>query len=96
MLTPATETLFYRSAQEALRNVVKHADATHVELCVQQDDGVTRLIVRDDGRGFEPGLVGDGHLGLQLLTDLAREAGGELELHSSPAGGTSVCIQVPR
>jgi signal transduction histidine kinase len=95
-LTPATETLFYRSAQEALRNVVKHADATHVVLTVQEDDGVTRLIVRDDGRGFDPALVGDGHLGLQLLADLAREAGGQLKLDSSAEEGTRVCIEVPR
>lgn len=94
-LTQATEMLFYRSAQEALRNVVKHADATHVCLSVQQDDGVTRLIVHDDGRGFDPGHVGDGHLGIQLLTDLAREAGGQLRLESSPAGGTRVCVEVP-
>jgi two-component system NarL family sensor kinase len=95
-LTPATEMLFYRSAQEALRNVVKHADATHVELSVQQDDGMTRLIVHDDGRGFDPGLVGDGHMGLQLLADLAREAGGKLGVDSSPAAGTRVCIEVPQ
>jgi two-component system NarL family sensor kinase len=95
-LTPATETLFYRSAQEALRNVVKHAGSTHVQLSVQQDDGMTRLIVRDDGRGFDPGLVGDGHMGLQLLTDLAREAGGELKLDSSPSVGTRICIEVPQ
>jgi signal transduction histidine kinase len=75
--------------------VVKHAEATHVELSVQQDDGVTKLIVRDDGRGFDPGLVGDGHLGLKLLTDLAREAGGQLKLESSPTGGTRVCVEVP-
>jgi two-component system, NarL family, sensor kinase len=95
-LTPATETLFYRSAQEALRNVVRHAGATRVELSVQQDDGMTRLIVHDDGRGFDAGLVGDGHFGLQVLADLAREAGGELKLDSSPAGGTRVCIEVPQ
>jgi two-component system, NarL family, sensor kinase len=95
-LTPAAETLLYRSAQEALRNVVKHAGATHVRLSVQQDDGVARLTVSDDGRGFDPDRVGEGHLGLQLLTDLAREAGGELSVDSSPAGGTRVRVEVPR
>jgi signal transduction histidine kinase len=95
-LTPAAETLLYRSAQEALRNVVKHAGATHVRLSVQQDDGVARLTVSDDGRGFDPEHVGDGHMGLQLLTDLAREAGGELSVDSSPDGGTRVRVEVPR
>jgi len=57
---------------------------------------MTRLIVHDDGRGFDPGLVGDGHMGLQLLADLAREAGGKLVVDSSPAAGTRVCIEVPQ
>ncbi len=95
-LTPAAETLLYRSAQEALRNVVKHAGATHVRLSVQQDDGVARLTVSDDGRGFDPEHVGEGHMGLQLLSDLAHEAGGELSVDPSPSGGTRVRVEVPR
>jgi len=95
VLAPAAETLFYRSAQEALRNVVKHASARTVELRVERDDGLARLIVADDGRGFDAGRGDEGHLGLQLLADLAREAGGRLELDSAAASGTTVCIEIP-
>jgi len=94
-LAPAAETLFYRSAQEALRNVVKHAHARTVDLRVERDDGVARLIVTDDGDGFDAGGVADDHLGLQLLADLAREAGGELKVDSGSAKGTRVCIEIP-
>jgi two-component system, NarL family, sensor kinase len=94
-LTPAAETLFYRSAQEALRNVVKHASAQSVDLRVESDDGLVRLIVRDDGHGFDPAGVGEDHLGLQLLADLAREAGGEFKVDSAAKEGTRVCIEIP-
>ena len=93
-MRPELETLFYRCAQEALRNVVRHAEATHVDLRVQTDAGVARLIVEDDGRGFAQ-EVGEGHLGLRLLADLAHEAGGELKVESEPGGGTRVCIEAP-
>jgi two-component system NarL family sensor kinase len=92
-LRPELETLFYRCAQEALRNVVRHSGATHVLVSVHADGQSARLVVEDDGRGFDGG-VEEGHLGLRLLADLAHEAGGELELESSPAG-TRVRVEAP-
>jgi signal transduction histidine kinase len=92
-LRPELETLFYRCAQEALRNVTRHSRAAHVHVSVQTDDEQALLIVEDDGQGFD-GRVEEGHLGLRLLADLAREAGGELELESS-SGGTRVCVRAP-
>lgn len=94
-LAPTVETLFYRCAQEALRNVVRHADASHVDVRVQLDDGVATLLVADDGRGFA-GNRKEGHLGLVLLSDLAREAGGRLEVESAPAKGTRIFVEAPR
>jgi signal transduction histidine kinase len=93
VLRPELETLFYRSAQEALRNVARHSGAAHVLVSVASDDAHARLIVEDDGRGFD-GVVEEGHLGLRLLADLAHEAGGELELNSS-SSGTRICVQAP-
>jgi signal transduction histidine kinase len=94
-LAPALETLFYRCAQEAVRNVVTHADASHMTIRIEQDDELARLIVEDDGRGFEqPGK--DGHLGLRVLADLADEAGGRLEVTTAPGKGVRVRIEVPR
>lgn len=93
-LRPELETLLYRCAQEALRNVAKHSDATRVDVCVETDERFARLIVADDGRGFD-GAVEDGHMGLRLLSDLAEEAGGQLKLESKPGRGTRVCIEAP-
>jgi signal transduction histidine kinase len=94
LLRPELETLLYRCAQEALRNVAKHSDATHVHVQVEIDDNVARLLVTDDGRGFD-GAADEGHLGLRLLTDLAQEAGGRMKLDSKPRQGTRVCIEAP-
>ena len=94
-LSPALETLFYRSAQEALRNIANHSQATQARIRLEQDAGHTRLVVEDDGRGFDSG-ADEGHLGLQLLADLAREVDGELTVESEPNRGTRVCIEVPR
>jgi two-component system, NarL family, sensor kinase len=92
-LRPELETLFYRCAQEALRNVTRHSQAAHVRVSVETDDHQARLIIEDDGRGFD-GRVEEGHLGLRLLADLAHEAGGELDLESS-SDGTRVCVRAP-
>jgi signal transduction histidine kinase len=95
-LTPGLETLFYRCAQEAIRNVVAHAQAANVAIIVETDHELARMIVEDDGRGIDPD-VEEGHLGLRLLSDLATEAGGRLKLDTGPAGtGTRVCIEVPQ
>jgi signal transduction histidine kinase len=93
-LPPAVETLLYRSAQEALRNVVAHSGGRHVVVRVEVANGFGRLTVEDDGSGFE-GEPGEGHLGLRLLGDLARDAGGRLELTSQPGEGTRLSVEAP-
>ena len=74
------EALVYRVAQEAVRNVIAYADASTVDVELTAHDGVARLVVRDDGRGFEPETrerrLAEGHLGLSLLEELARQSGG--------------------
>lgn len=95
-LPDEVEALFYRAAQEALRNVLAHADASHVDVRVTRNGREASLAVDDDGRGFAPqGAGSDGHLGLRLLADLAQEAGGRCELDSAPERGTRVRIVVP-
>jgi two-component system NarL family sensor kinase len=86
-----TEALFFRVAQEAVRNVNKHADAKHVSVRVRP----ASLAVEDDGCGFDPTHPqADGHFGLRLLSDLVREAGGTLEIDSTPGRGTRVTVEV--
>jgi two-component system NarL family sensor kinase len=88
------EALLFRVAQEAVRNVIKHAGARHVGVTVERSDGRVRLLVEDDGRGFDPRQVGgDAHFGLRMLADLTHESGGELEIDSGPAG-SRIAVEV--
>ena len=98
-LDPEIEVLVFRAAQEALRNVTAHADASHVALRVCRENGRVLLEVRDDGRGFDAAgreeRARGGHVGLALLEALAEEAGGELRVTSVPDEGTQVVLDVP-
>jgi signal transduction histidine kinase len=92
------EPLLYRVAQEALRNVVAHADASHARVAAWRRDGWAVLTVEDDGRGFvaaDPGGERRKHFGLRILQDLATDANGELAVDSRPGDGTRVRIEVP-
>ena len=94
-LPAEVERLFYRAAQEALRNVVKHAEAERVDVEVARRDGTATLRVEDDGSGFVVGeRAGEGHFGLRVLADLVREVGGDLDIRSQPGAGTTVRVQV--
>src|SRR6202790_3453361 len=98
-LPPATTTLLFRVAQEALRNAGKHAEATHVEVHLHNDGDGVRLEIADDGRGFSAADLDqrrrDGHVGLSLLRDLVADAGGTLLVVSHPGLGTRVSVEVP-
>jgi two-component system, NarL family, sensor kinase len=91
-LSEATERLLFRAAQEALRNAARHSGATAIRASVSAP---ARLEVADDGVGFDPAAVPDGHFGLRLLADLAHDAGGRLEIDSAPGRGTTVVLELP-
>lgn len=89
-------TVAYRIAQEALRNVSKHAGKTHVKLMLEGIDGLLRLEVRDLGTGFD--LEDEAPrrgLGLISMKERARIAGGSLTIASSLGEGTTVSLKVP-
>jgi two-component system NarL family sensor kinase len=95
-LPPEKDALIFRTVQEGLRNVAKHADAAHVTVRVHVQNGTASAEVTDDGRGFTPnGSLGREHMGLELLADLAEEAGGRLAVESQPGAGTRVKLEVP-
>jgi len=95
-LPAATAGLIYRITQEALRNVVTHANATSVAVRVDTSDGNANVDVVDDGVGFDPeAAVGAGHLGLRGLTDLVADVEGRLHVESAAGKGTSVHATVP-
>jgi signal transduction histidine kinase len=94
-LEPETEALFFRVAQEAVRNAVKHAGAESVSVRVGATDIGARLVVEDDGCGFDLAAAGgEGHFGLRVLEGLARDAGGALEIDSAPGAGARVTVEV--
>jgi two-component system, NarL family, sensor histidine kinase UhpB len=89
------QTAIYRVAQEALTNVGRHAGATCVEVELSANGRGAELRVRDDGSGFEPDAHRGGGLGLEGMAERARLVGGELDVRSSPRGGTSVRLRIP-
>jgi signal transduction histidine kinase len=90
------DALIFRTVQEGLRNVAKHAEAQHVTIRIEVADGLATAEVADDGRGFTPnGSVDREHMGLELLSDLAEEAGGRLAVESAPGAGTTLRLEVP-
>ncbi|HEU5266056.1 MAG TPA: sensor histidine kinase, partial [Jatrophihabitans sp.] len=94
-----TEIALLRAAQEGLANVEKHAHATKVAVTLSYLDDVVLLDVRDDGVGFAAGAVGprpDGtSVGLATMRERLRRVGGDLEIESEPAGGTTLVARVP-
>jgi DNA-binding NarL/FixJ family response regulator/two-component sensor histidine kinase len=89
-----------RVAQEALHNVEKHAAADRVRVELETDTaaGEVRLLVADDGSGFELAHIDAAHrdsFGLISMNERARLAGGEIEIESAAGWGTRVCARVP-
>ena len=80
----------FRVSQECLRNAAAHAKARTVQLRLQRDDdGAVSLQISDDGVGFDVASARpDGHFGLSLLEDLARDSGAELAVRTAPGRGT--------
>jgi two-component system, NarL family, sensor kinase len=96
---PEVEQLTFRTAQEALRNVLRHAAASSVDVTATRREDTLELLIEDDGRGFPPGDIrrarADGHFGLALLADRAVGMGGQLTIDSEPGCGTRVRLEVP-
>jgi signal transduction histidine kinase len=87
------ETTLYRITQEALTNVVKHAQAKHVSIVLIRRDGSVAAVIEDDGRGITES-AGDG-LGLLGMRERIALVDGRLEVESSPGSGTTLSFEVP-
>ena len=91
-LSPASELVVYRVAQEALTNVARHAHAREVQLGVSRRGDTLVLRVADDGVGIAETARGAGIQGMQ---ERAQMVGGRLELRRRAGGGTEVLLAVP-
>lgn len=99
-MPPEAELMLFRIAQEALRNMWRHSQATEAELIVEFEVGRIRITVKDNGKGFDlPSSVGDltrsGKLGLAGMRERARLLGGDIKIESEPGKGTSITVEAP-
>ena len=85
----------YRVVQEALTNAMRHAGAERVKVIATCAPRVVRVIVMDDGIGFDPAAVGHRSLGLAGMRERMTLAGGLLSIDSRPGNGTRVVAEVP-
>ncbi len=98
-LARGLEQPLYRIVQEALNNVVKHANARHVQVRLECAAELILICVIDDGAGFDPDdppAQDRRRLGMLSMRERAAEIGGQMELHSAPGSGTEVRVRVPR
>jgi signal transduction histidine kinase len=89
------ETALYRITQEALTNVVKHAQANHVSIVLTRREGSITVLIEDDGRGFTPGDTREEGLGILGMQERIALVGGQLTVESSPGGGTTLAVEAP-
>ena len=85
----------YRIIQEALANVEKHAQATNVTVELAITAAALRMTIVDDGRGFRPEAIPQGHYGLVGINERVHLMGGKLDLQSSPKAGTQLQVTIP-
>jgi PAS domain S-box-containing protein len=86
---------YYRIAQEALNNVIKHAQADEVTVYLYTEGGVSGLKIVDNGIGFDQAETKkDGGLGLQIMQERATQINGDFTIHTAPNQGTTIQVAV--
>lgn len=94
-LPASLETALFRVVQEAMTNVVRHAQASRVDVLLEHRGDRVLAMVEDDGVGFDPAEVRNGeHLGLLGLRERAEALGGRMTIESAPGAGTTVVVEV--
>jgi signal transduction histidine kinase len=94
-LPAEVETMLYRMVQEALTNVVKHADASRVTVRLSRSDTSVVLAIHDDGKGFDPQSARDGGLGLVGMRERVALLGGRFAVEASEGAGAMLRAEVP-
>jgi two-component system, NarL family, sensor histidine kinase DevS len=94
-LPPKVETALFRITQEALTNVVKHADAKTVQITFARQERSVVLTVDDNGRGFSRAQARGGHFGLVGMRERTASVNGALDIKSEPGAGTRLTVEIP-
>jgi signal transduction histidine kinase len=87
----------FRAAQEAISNVLKHAEATQVEISLQRENGRLSLKIEDNGQGFESSAAYQKETpswGLKIMRERIESIGGKVEIESEPGEGTRVTFEI--
>ena len=91
-LQPELQIALFRIVQEALTNIVKHAQATQARIAVQQHDSILKLVIEDNGKGFDVAKVAPSSLGLGIMHERASAVSAVLEIQSVPGKGTQLIV----
>jgi signal transduction histidine kinase len=83
---------FYRIAQETLNNAINHSMASQINIALLEEQDYVELRVQDDGRGFDPRVIQEGHLGISIMTERAARIGANLRVQSEPGKGTEFIL----
>lgn len=89
----------FRAAQEAIVNVLKHANATQLRVSLEEGDGKVRLKIEDNGQGFKVDRISQSEArtwGLQIMRERIESIGGNLQIESEPGQGTRVTFEIGR
>lgn len=95
-VSDSVKIMLYRIVQEALNNIVKHANAKHIYVLLERNDGEVRLVVEDDGVGFQPSKQRSlRHVGLLAMKDSVKLLGGTITIKSAQGKGTRISVRCP-
>lgn len=95
-IPPEARIQLLQIAREALSNIARHARASRASIAVSVEGETLRLVIADNGRGFDPSVPRDAaHQGLRNMADRATELGGELAIESTPGAGTRIIVTLP-
>ena len=92
-LPEEVQTVIFRVAQECMTNIARHSQAVHASVVVSVHEGRARLVVEDDGVGFDPSAP-TSRFGLAGIRERAAMLGGNLRIESSPGAGTAVVVDL--
>jgi signal transduction histidine kinase len=95
-LETEVEEVLYGIAQEALNNVIRHANARAVSVRIAESDRLITMTIKDDGDGFDPNSVTSGGMGLKTMRERAAVLNARLRIESQPGQGTQVKVEVAR
>lgn len=93
-LTPHVQLQYYRVAEEALNNALKHARATAVRVDIHSTANAINMEISDNGAGFDMAAAGSGGLGLTSIRERVEKLGGRLHVETTPGSGTTIRVHL--